>query len=78
MALTNGRWHMSESGSGDTGSGTYTVNGDHLTFDWPRKHYKLTFTYTSNSVGDISLQPVEPMDAGDHFVWATKTWTKIG
>jgi TRAP-type C4-dicarboxylate transport system substrate-binding protein len=77
VTLTNGRWHMSQSGSSDTGSGTYTVNGDQLTFDWSDKHDKLTFTYISNSAGDVSLQPIEPMDAGDHFVWATKTWTKI-
>jgi hypothetical protein len=58
-------------------TGTYTVSGNRIVFDWPRVGYALTFTFSMDHEGNLKVRPVEPMDAGDKFVWATHQWTKI-
>jgi hypothetical protein len=58
------------------GPGTYALDGDRLSFTWPDGAV-LTFTVTVDGKGNLHLRPVQPMDAGDQFVWATHPWTKI-
>jgi len=76
VTLRDGEWSMKETATSDTGSGTYTVKGDRIIFDWNSS--QLTFTYSADAQGNLRLRPVEPMDAGDRFVWSTRPWTKVG
>ncbi len=58
-------------------AGTYTVEGDRITFDVPAFGYALTFTFSVDEVGNLHLTPVPPMDPGDAFVWSHDLWKKI-
>ena len=58
-------------------SGTYSVDGNRITFDVPDFGYALAFTFTVDEVGNLHLTPVLPMDRGDQFVWSYKVWKKI-
>ncbi|MFE9446195.1 TRAP transporter substrate-binding protein [Streptomyces sp. NPDC006602] len=78
MTLRGGDWSMKSSSSPETDSGTYTVKGDRVVFDWPSTSSQLTFTCSADAHGSLRLSPVEPMDAGDRFVWSTRPWTKVG
>jgi TRAP-type transport system periplasmic protein len=74
--LEDGHWTQSQSAS-DAGieTGTYQVTGDRILFDWDTGP-KLSFTYTANGHGDLTLKPIQPMEAGDAFVWSTKKWVR--
>jgi hypothetical protein len=74
--LEDGHWTQSQTAS-DAGieTGTYQVTGDRILFDWDTGP-KLSFTYTANSHGDLTLKPIQPMEAGDAFVWSTKKWVR--
>jgi hypothetical protein len=41
-------------------------------------HQLVTFTFSLDGKGNLHMRPVEPMNAGDQFVWATHVWTRIG
>ena len=58
-------------------SGTYSVDGNRITFDVPDFGYALSFTFTVDEAGNLRLRPVPPMDRGDRFVWSYKVWKKI-
>jgi TRAP-type C4-dicarboxylate transport system substrate-binding protein len=78
MTLDNGKWTLShrEAGQPHTdGADTYTLKGDRLSVTWDGN--VLTFTVAVDGKGNLHLRPVQPMDAGDQFVWATHPWTKI-
>ena len=70
--LHDGTW------SGGDANGTYTVEGDRITFSWPHEALALAFYYTRDAAGNLRLRPAGPMDVGDQFVWCTRVWTKIG
>ena len=74
MTLNDGRWDGKGS-DGGTNSGTYTVTGNQLTFDWAGSI--LIFTFTEDITRDLRLTPVLPMNPGDVFIWSTEPWTKI-
>jgi len=74
VIMEQGNWNMSETGSSDTGAGTFTVTGDRAEFHWSGS--VLTFTFTTDAGGTLHLTAVQPMNAGDVFVWTTKPWTK--
>ena len=57
--------------------GTYGVDGDRIWFTWSEDVTPLTFTFTRDEDGNLTLETVEPMDPGDRILWTTKTWTKI-
>jgi TRAP-type C4-dicarboxylate transport system substrate-binding protein len=57
---------------------TYSVAGDRITFDAPEYGYSTTFTFSTDSKGNLHLTPVPPMDKGDAFQCSYKAWTKIG
>jgi TRAP-type transport system periplasmic protein len=78
MTLDNGKWTLSHREAGQPytdGADTYTLKGDQLAFTWDGN--VLTFTVAVDGKGNLHLRPVQPMDAGDQFVWATHPWTKI-
>jgi TRAP-type C4-dicarboxylate transport system substrate-binding protein len=80
MTLDGGTWTLAHRDAGEPvteGSGTYALDGDRLSFTWPTAGAVLTFTTVVDGKGDLRLRPVQPMDAGDQFVWATHPWTKI-
>jgi TRAP-type C4-dicarboxylate transport system substrate-binding protein len=81
MTLKDGTWTLFHRENGQPftdGRATYTFSGDRISFMWPQEGTVLTFTFSVDGKGNLHLRPVEPMNAGDQFVWATHVWTKIG
>jgi hypothetical protein len=76
VTLRAGTWSMEQTTDSDIYGGTYQATAEQLTFNWPAEHSVLLFTFAVAD-GKITLRPVEPMDAGDRFVWSTRPWTKI-
>jgi TRAP-type C4-dicarboxylate transport system substrate-binding protein len=80
MTLDDGKWTLFHREAGQPvtdGPGTYALDGDRLSFTWPQEGSVLTFTVAVDGKGNLHLRPVQPMDAGDQFVWATHLWTRI-
>ena len=73
--LRHGRWSFT---GPEDDSGTYSIHGNRIRFDWPRVASVLVFTFTKYGDGTVHLKPVLPMDRGDQFVWAYKPWQRIG
>jgi TRAP-type C4-dicarboxylate transport system substrate-binding protein len=73
--LEDGSWKA----QGDEGGnrGTYWVNGDRISFEWPSYDVVNTFTFTHDDEGTLTLTPVQPMEPGDAFLWSGKPWIKI-
>jgi TRAP-type transport system periplasmic protein len=81
MTLKDGTWSLSHRQNGQPftdGRATYALKGNRISFTWPQEGTVLTFTFSLDGKGNLHLRPVEPMNAGDQFVWATHVWTKIG
>jgi TRAP-type C4-dicarboxylate transport system substrate-binding protein len=53
----------------------YSVEGNRITF--ATGGVPITFTFTVDEDGNLHVEPVQPMGAGEEFVMATKPWTKI-
>jgi TRAP-type transport system periplasmic protein len=65
---------------GDLGgyTGSYSLDGDRITFAPVDSDYTTTFTFTVDDEGNLDLNPVPPVDAGDAFETGAHTiWTKI-
>jgi TRAP-type C4-dicarboxylate transport system substrate-binding protein len=75
MTLRDGRWLL---GTSEHYSGTFEVNGNRLSFDWPSEGTVLTMTFKRDKSGSLDLEPVPPMDPGDQFVWASARWRRVG
>jgi len=73
MTLRDGEWLL---GGGATG--TYTIVGNRIAFDWPQVATTLTFTFKRHANGDLDVKPVLPMDRGDRFQWAAGPWRRVG
>jgi TRAP-type C4-dicarboxylate transport system substrate-binding protein len=76
MTLRDGRWLGGETDGGATG--TYTIVGDRIVFDWPGVGSTNTFTFKRHANGDLDIKPVLPMDRGDRFQWASAPWRRVG
>ena len=80
MTLEDGTWKLTHTEVGqpytDSPGDSYSIQGDRISFDW--EDSILTFTFSVDDEGTLEVRPVEPMDAGDQFVWATHPWIKIG
>lgn len=74
IVLEEGNWTMQETGSSDTGSGTYEITGDRLTFHWSGT--TLAFDVKKAKDGTLHLRGVVPMDLGERFIWTTEPWVK--
>lgn len=81
MTLKDGNWTLRHTEAGqastDVTADPYSVQGNRISFDWRDEGAILIFTFSVEDDGDLHLQPVDPMNAGDQFVWATHPWTKI-
>jgi TRAP-type C4-dicarboxylate transport system substrate-binding protein len=73
--LRQGTWNFT---GPERDSGTYSIHGNRIRFDWPRVASVLVFTFIRDRDGTLRLKPVLPMDPGDQFVWAYKQWRRIG
>jgi hypothetical protein len=81
MTLKDGTWSLSHRENGQPftdGRATYALKGNRISFTWPEEGTVLTFTFSLDGKGNLHMRPVEPMNAGDQFVWATHVWTRIG
>jgi hypothetical protein len=82
MTLEDGTWKLTHTEAGqpytDSPGDSYSIQGDRISFDWGAEGTIITFTISAHEDGDLDLRPVEPMGAGEQFVWATHPWTKIG
>lgn len=79
MKMQDGTWNLSHKEHGelwtDAENETFALGGDRISFAWHSS--LLTFRFSTDEAGNLHLEPVEPMNAGDQFVWATHDWTKI-
>jgi hypothetical protein len=79
--LKDGTTHLElhdSDGDHDLGVGTYTVNGDQITYAWQDGSPSLTYTFSVDDDGTLHLLvPVGPMDPESVFVGTTKPWDKI-
>lgn len=76
MTLRNGRWLGGE--GEDASTGTYRIVGDRLIFEWPAEALTSTFTFKRRANGDLHLDAVLPMDAGDRFQMSSAPWRRVG
>jgi TRAP-type transport system periplasmic protein len=58
--------------------GTYSVQGDRITFHSIEFDDYVTVSFSRDDQGNLHLEPVPPIDAGDAFECFYKPWTKIG
>jgi hypothetical protein len=67
-----------EGGCFGAGGGTYSVEGDRITFYSVEYDGYTTVTFSVDGKGNLHLTPVLPMDPGIAFECYYKPWTKIG
>lgn len=75
ITLEDGRL---EGGCYGAGGGTYSVEGDRITFYSIEYDGYTTVTFSVGDDGDLHLTPVLPMDPGAAFECYYKPWRKIG
>ena len=75
ITLTDG--HL-EGGCYGSGGGTYSVEGDRITFYSVQYDGYTVVTYSADDEGNLDLTPVPPMDPGVAFECYYKPWRKIG
>ena len=73
VTLDDGRFNMNDGGL----TGTYTVEGDRLTFHVIEFETSLTFTFAVDAEGSLDFTPVLPMDPGDAFTFSAKPWKRV-
>jgi hypothetical protein len=73
--LKDGTW-VGDPGYENGDNGTYIVQGNQITFRGSTPP-PLTFTFSADAKGNLTLSPVQPMSADDAYIWATELWTKI-
>jgi TRAP-type C4-dicarboxylate transport system substrate-binding protein len=74
ITLKHGRL---EGGCFGADGGTYSVDGDRITFHSVEYGYDSTVTFSRDDQGNLDLTPVPPIDPGDAFTCFYKPWTKI-
>ena len=57
--------------------GTYSVEGNRITFHSVEFDTDSTVTFSRDDKGNLNLSPVPPIDPGDAFTCFYKPWTKI-
>jgi TRAP-type C4-dicarboxylate transport system substrate-binding protein len=79
LTLDDGTWALVVRSEGmdklDATDEEFEVAGDRITFNWDGA--QLVFTFSVDAEGNLELTPVEPMPAGDQFVWSTHPLAKI-
>jgi TRAP-type C4-dicarboxylate transport system substrate-binding protein len=75
IVLQDGKWQLLV---GERDHGTYRIDGERITFIWPRVDDVLSFRFTRDRDGTLRLNPVLPMDRGDQFVWSAAPWRRVG
>ena len=75
ITLKDGRL---EGGCYGVDGGTYSVQGDRITFHSIEYGEDSTVTFTRDAKGNLLLEPVPPLDPGAAFECYSKPWRKIG
>jgi hypothetical protein len=79
LTLDEGKWDLTVRSEGEESleatDEQFDVAGDHITFNW--EGAQLEFMLSVDAEGNLELTPVEPMEAGDQFVWSTYPLVKI-
>jgi hypothetical protein len=75
ITLQDGRL---EGGCFGDGGGSYSVEGDRITFHSDDYNDDFTVTFSRAEDGTLTLTPVPPMDPGDAFTCFHNPWTKVG
>jgi hypothetical protein len=79
LTLDEGTWDLTVRSEGEdyveASQEQFDVAGDRITFNW--EGAQLDFTFSVDAEGNLELTPVEPMEAGDQFVWSTYPLAKI-
>ena len=75
ITLKDGRL---EGGCYGVDGGTYSVQGDRITFHSIEFGDDSMVTFSRDEQGDLHLEPVPPIDPGGAFECYYKPWTKIG
>jgi len=73
VTLNDGRFSMNDGGL----TGTYTVDGDRLTFHIVEFETSFAFTFSVDDEGSLHLTPVPPMHPGDAFTFSAKPWKRV-
>jgi TRAP-type transport system periplasmic protein len=66
-----------EGGCFGSGGGTYSVDGNRITFYSVEYDDTATVTFTRDDQGNLHLTPVPPMDPGTAFTCFSQVWVKI-
>ena len=74
ITLKDGRL---EGGCFGVDGGTYSVQGDRITFHSIEFGDDSTVTFSRDEKGNLDLEPVPPFDPGGAFECYSKPWTKI-
>ena len=74
ITLKDGRL---EGGCFGVDGGTYSVQGDRITFHSIEFDDDATVTFSSDEQGNLHLEPVPPIDPGGAFECFYKPWTKL-
>jgi len=70
--------HFSVTGDFGGYTGSYSIDENRITFAAVGSDYTATFTFTVDDQGNINLDPVSPVDAGDALEMGSHTvWTEI-
>jgi TRAP-type C4-dicarboxylate transport system substrate-binding protein len=81
MDLTDHEWSVNvldgQGTNAPAGDGTYTTEGDAITFDWPSAGYQLEFTFVRLDDGTLDLEPAPGLGPADRFVWAFEIWQRV-
>jgi hypothetical protein len=76
ISLAHGRWTLRQTVSDEVDGGTYQLVGDRIEFTWDTVGDVLRFSFTVDDAGNVRLVPVQPMNAGDAFIWSTHPWVR--
>jgi TRAP-type C4-dicarboxylate transport system substrate-binding protein len=74
ITLKDGRL---EGGCFGVDGGTYSVDGDRITFHSIEYNADSTVSFTRDEEGNLDLEPVPPIDPGDAFTCFYNPWIKI-
>lgn len=81
MALVDGSWTLDvrhANTAPETHTGTYTIAADQLAVSWPAEAWALTFAFSVEEDGSLTMRAVSQMEAPIAFFWTTHPWRKIG
>ena len=80
MTMKDSTWrrtHRDRHRTWPDGDGSYTIDGDQITFEWPSEGHSQTYTYAVEADGSLNLVPEPPINPSDVFLWSTHAWERV-